>query len=100
MIASVNAVLFKWLNKQPLDEALERALDIASLEVLRDTVRAAPRDTGTLKRSYTIHEGAGLERFVGTNVHYAVYQEFGTRRHKAQPHLGPALERARRKYGG
>lgn len=98
----MTGAVFEWTDKQPLTEAARRAVTIASLEVLRDAVRAAPRDTGTLKRSYTIAEhqsGDIIGAYVGTNLHYAPYVEFGTRRMAARPHLGPALEKARRKFG-
>jgi HK97 gp10 family phage protein len=71
-------------------------------EVLADTVRACPQDTGNLARSYRmvdVSRGKDVAYQVGTNVHYAPFVEFGTYRMAAQPHLGPALERARRKYG-
>lgn len=48
----------------------------------------APRLTGHLAAS-TDDEG-GL---VVANTPYAIFQEYGTRRHKAQPFMRPAIER-------
>jgi HK97 gp10 family phage protein len=71
-------------------------------EVLADTVRTCPQDTGNLARSYRmvdVSHGREAAYRVGTNVHYAPFVEFGTYRMAAQPHLGPALAKARRRYG-
>jgi len=70
---------------------------IVAAEVLADTVRLCPVDTGNLARSYRMQEIPNGYR-VGTNVYYAPFVEFGTYKMAAQPHLGPALEKARRKY--
>lgn len=98
----INHVEFRILDKHGLAEPLRRIASMAALEILRDTMRAAPRDTGTLARSYTITEmdsSDAIVRKVGTNIMYAPFQEFGTRKMAARPHLGPSLESARRKYG-
>lgn len=55
----------------------------------------APVKTGHLRRSIT-HELVDLgtqniHARVGTNVTYAIFQEFGTRFHPAHPFLRPAL---------
>lgn len=71
-------------------------------EVLAETVRDCPVDTGTLAGSYTVvdeSQGSDAAVYVGTSITYAPFVELGTRRMAAQPHLGPALERARRRYG-
>lgn len=73
---------------------------VARLEVKRGALnvqtkarRRAAVDTGRLRNSIT-HEVAedGLSAVVGTNVEYAPYVEFGTRRMRARPFLFPALE--------
>lgn len=58
---------------------------------IRDAARAkAPVDTGHLRRS--IHtQTRGLKCEVGTNVHYGIYQEFGTYKMNPRPYLMPAL---------
>lgn len=40
--------------------------------------------------------GGSVTWVVGTNVEYAVYQEFGTSRHQAQPFLRPAVKQVMR----
>jgi HK97 gp10 family phage protein len=81
----------------------EKAVNIAMLEIWRDARETAPVDTGNLANSI-IPDGPfakGLEAYgyVGTNVTYAPFVEFGTKYMPARPFLGRALEAARRKYG-
>ncbi len=62
--------------------------------------RLCPVDTGRLRASIgwrLEHDGRGLVAYVGTNVKYAAYVEFGTRYTRAQPFLRPALEEATRR---
>lgn len=96
-------------------EACRRAVERAAMEVLRDAKDLAPRSTlqapvqdpsqpvtGNLGNSIAMDvtvTGGEVAAVVGTTVHYGIYQEFGTRSIPARPFLGPALEKARRKYG-
>lgn len=50
----------------------------------------APVDTGALRDSIT-SQPAGMQCDIGTNIEYAIYQEFGTYKMRAQPFLVPAL---------
>lgn len=66
----------------------------------------APVRTGHLRRSIThvLVNGGTKNQFVrvGTNVEYAIFQEFGTRFHAAHPFFRPAMsdiERALRSGG-
>ena len=51
----------------------------------------APVDTGALRASIT-SKPAGMRCDIGTNVEYAIYQEFGTYKMAAHPFLVPALK--------
>lgn len=54
-----------------------------------------PVDTGRLRSSIIAtmqREPKGIVGYVGTDVTYAEYQEFGTRFMAAQPFLRPALD--------
>ena len=56
-----------------------------------------PVDTGELAESLDIEYGkweGGIYGEVYTDVYYAVFQEYGTINHSAQPFLRPALEAA------
>ena len=68
---------------------------------VRVTTRAkqlAPVDTGRLRSSIAMEIGTDngdVVVRVGTNVHYAPYLEFGTRRMTARPFMRPALDAIR-----
>ncbi len=68
----------------------------ATLIVLRDGKKNAPVDTGRLRASIVpevVTQGQVLQGIVGSNVEYAPYQEFGTRRGvRAKRYLQRALE--------
>lgn len=67
-----------------------------ALLIESDAKQFAPVDTGRLRSS--IHADIasnGLSAQVVTNVSYAAAQEFGTRRHRAQPFMFPAFEKNR-----
>lgn len=51
----------------------------------------APYDTGSLYQSIS-SQAEGMRAEVGTNVEYAMYQEFGTYKMAAHPYLIPAME--------
>lgn len=73
-----------------LEDAKERALEAIGLQVEGYAQLLAPVDTGRLRNSIT-HIVNGDSVVIGTNVEYAVYQEFGTSKMKAQPYLKPAV---------
>lgn len=59
--------------------------------------RLCPVDTGRLRNSIT-HTHDDEAAYIGTNVEYAPYVEFGTRRQTAQPFLRPAAEEHSNEY--
>lgn len=76
-------------------QAGDRATALLALKLRNEAVRRCPVDTGRLRQSIGLQKiGDGHYR-VGTNVSYAPYVEFGTRRARAQPFLRPALEAVR-----
>ena len=79
------------LIKKASDEAIARALEAIGLQAEGYAKLLAPVDTGRLRNSIS-HEVSDQTVYIGTNVEYAAYQEFGTRRMKAQPYLAPAVE--------
>lgn len=54
--------------------------------------RNAPVDTGALRDSISASiTGGGMQAVIGPTVSYGVFVEFGTRRMRPQPYMGPAL---------
>jgi HK97 gp10 family phage protein len=79
------------------DSAVGKYVAKLTVRVDRGAKRLAPVDTGRLRSSITWEmgqEGTVIVGRVGTNVHYAPYLEFGTRRMRARPFLRPALAAA------
>ena len=74
------------------NEAIARALEAIGIQAEGDVAELAPVDTGRLRDSIT-HEVDESEEavYVGTNVEYAAYQEYGTSRMKAHPFLKPGI---------
>ena len=94
---------FKWTDKKPMNVANFKAVKKVCLYIEGVAKRNCPVDTGNLRNSLATVMGAAPDDptlgFVGTNVEYAAFVEFGTRHQAAQPYLGPALEDARRRFG-
>lgn len=74
------------------NEAIARALEAIGIQAEGDVASLAPVDTGRLRDSIT-HEIHAEEEsvYVGTNVEYGKYQEYGTSRMKAHPFLKPGI---------
>lgn len=69
-----------------------------AVDVETEAKRLAPVDTGNLRASINHVSGTdahGPVAFVGTDVPYAIYQELGTWKMRAQPFLRPALHSVR-----
>lgn len=54
----------------------------------------APVDTGWLRDSYKKESVEQLHILIGTMVFYSIFQEYGTSRMSAQPHVTPAFGQA------
>lgn len=65
------------------------ALEAVGLQAEGYAKRLCPVDTGNLRNSIT-HTSDDDTAYIGTNVEYAPYVEYGTSRTKAQPFLKPA----------
>jgi len=80
-------------------DGAERAVGLAlqdTAEFILILVRLnAPVLTGALRDSYKIEKRSPLHILIGSMLLYAKYQEFGTSKMGAQPHLVPAFVRAK-----
>jgi HK97 gp10 family phage protein len=85
--------LQKALKKMPhlITEELGKAVLELVLLVEEVAKRHCPVDTGNLRSSITPVIESWAAGYVGTNVEYAPYVEYGTRRTPAQPFLEPAF---------
>lgn len=89
---SINIVSNRDLIEQASDDAIERSLEAIGLQAEGYAKMLCPVDTGNLRNSIThTVDGAGQKAYIGTNVEYAPYVEFGTSRMRAQPYLQPAV---------
>lgn len=83
---------------QIVSEAAEESVSLAlhdTAEFILALIRIyAPVDTGWLRDSYKKESVAQLHILVGTMVNYSLFQEFGTSRMAARPHVVPAFHRA------
>ena len=107
-MAKVNELVIT--NPALIHEATEKAVARVAQEVKRDATRLAPRSplqpppkrlgpiTGDLKNSIQAVKRNAEEYQVTVGMAYGIYHEFGTRKMMARPFLGPALEKARRKW--
>ena len=84
------------LNKIAANVETEAAIAIQdTAQFILSLIRLyAPVDTGWLRDSYKKEDVAMLHILIGTMVNYSVFQELGTSRAQAQPHLVPAFHGA------
>lgn len=86
---------FDRLSKDIQGQTLQTAVRVGSLPIQNSAIEKCPVLTGNLRRSiHTEVEGSNTyaQADVGTDVVYAPYVEFGTKRQAAQPYLRPALD--------
>lgn len=118
-VSGVQEAIAKLKNYQVIKkEACSNILKTVGLKIEADAKRKSPVDTSRLKSSISTNwSGSGLPEgktggqaksgdgvgqpggpkglavVVGTNVKYAPYQEFGTRKMSAKPYLFPAYHK-------
>ena len=120
--------MFKFTNPQAIPMSAAAIVQTIVLEIESDAKLLCPVDTGTLRRSIQASTpmvmGTRVTAHVGTDVTYAPHIEFGrgtvrpvnakalswvgkngrvfaqsSRPTRPQPFMGPALERARARWG-
>lgn len=74
---------------QTMNSRIPPALEAVGLQAEGYAKLLCPVDTGRLKNSIS-HAVQGVTVYIGTNVEYGPYVEYGTRRQRAQPYLTPA----------
>lgn len=85
-----------------MKQAVQLALEAIGLEAETDVMMKAPKDTGRLAASITHRVQGDKSVAIGTNVEYAIYQEFGTSKMDAanggSGYLRPAINNNLDKY--
>jgi HK97 gp10 family phage protein len=72
-------------------QRVKEVVGVSGLNVQRNAKLLCPVDTGTLRNSI-MADFEELTATVHTNIPYAPYVEFGTRKMAAEPYLTPAAE--------
>lgn len=85
------------LIKHATRETVQVALEAVGLQAEGYAKRLCPVDTGLLRNSIT-HTSDEDTAYIGTNVEYAAYVEYGTSRTAAQPYLKPAANDHQQEY--
>lgn len=75
------------------EDQVQSVIDKAAAVCEAEAKQDCPVDTGNLRGSIHTEKGK-LEDLVGTDVEYAVYVEFGTRKMRAQPYMQPGADAA------
>ncbi len=89
------------LIKQATRQAVRVALEAVGLQAENNTktqiTKVGAVDTGRLRNSIT-HTSDEDTAYVGTNVEYAAYVEYGTSKMAARPYLKPAVNNNAAQY--
>lgn len=89
-----NAGLFK----SEMQEKIEIALEMCGLLGERYAKLLCPVDTGRLRNSISHAPDGNKAEYIGTNVEYAPYLEYGTVDMNAHPFLKPAVSKHEYEY--
>lgn len=81
------------------EEAVSLALHDTAQFILTLVRIYAPVKTGWLRDSYKKETVSQLHIMIGSMVNYSIFQEFGTGRMAARPHLTPAFHQAEAFFG-
>lgn len=90
------------LDKLPedVDKKVADLINKTAINIQNNAKRLAPVDTGRLRSSIRIrfYRDNGPAADIYTDVEYAAYLEFGTKRMSARPYMTPAWELERAKF--
>ena len=86
--------------RRDLEKTLKKAMEKTVLEIEAEAKRRCPVDTGRLRSSINPKVKSPTEGSVGTNVEYAKYVEYGTRRRDKGSGNGRGRGRGRGNHPG
>jgi len=78
---TIPANLQKKLQATKMKFALERAVKQTMYDLMKETMKLAPEDTGNLRRSHSVDmrlSSSMIEGLLKNSANYWVYQNFGT----------------------
>jgi HK97 gp10 family phage protein len=78
-------------NSTGYKKGLREGILLVGNKIANQAKALAPVDSGLLRNSFSAYMESDEEGIVGTNVEYAPYVEYGTKRQAAQPTLRPAV---------
>ena len=79
------------LMADQMDSSVAAELENTATMILSHIRLLSPVETGLLRSSYKVLYLSETHLQIGTDVEYGKYQEFGTFRMAANPHLSPAF---------
>lgn len=93
-IFGLSALIARFMGAS-IDKSSREGMERAAAHLTGEIKSRAPVDTGHLRDSYDYFvDGSGnsVTAHVGTNVEYAIHQEYGTQYQSGTPHVRPAIE--------
>lgn len=95
ILGAVETIAKLNITKESIMKAINPSLMKVAHLIERKTKQKCPVKTNRLRASYKVKVLNLNEVEVGTNVEYAPFVEFGTRKWKGKPHLRPAVIEAK-----
>lgn len=74
------------------DAKVAEALAVTANNILYTCVALSRVDTGNMRAGWETQQQSKFSHIVFNNVHYTIYNEYGTVHMAPQPMLGPAIE--------
>jgi len=91
---TISDALQKKLSEARMRLALRSALTQTMYDLMRESMKLAPQDTGNLRRSHSVAinlSGDMIEGLLKNSANYWQFVEFGTSKMDAKPFVTPAL---------
>lgn len=93
---TINESFYRKVNAVRLRSALEKSVRQTMYDLMRESMKEAPVDTGNLRRSHSIDVRLGsdmIEGLLKNSANYWMYVNFGTSRQDADDFVGRAVSK-------
>ncbi|MHC1572282.1 MAG: HK97-gp10 family putative phage morphogenesis protein [Methanosarcinales archaeon] len=84
-------------GKSVSDDGIKAAFERIGDFIVAEAAKRCPVKTGRLRASLHVMAATPSQLVVGSELRYAAFQEYGTRKNPPQPHWRPAIEENREK---